>query len=232
MYRRHRPFPLYSFLAWLEPFDYVTYWAPCAIYLANFTLLVITLMFIERWLHMSRRAFVIPRRGGLVVAASLLVPIPFVCFNALESTRGTVAREVITAMASYMLSCYLATSFAYIKVFRIIRLHQQQIHGNQSGQNPGQTSINLAKYKRSVISILFILALFSVSFLPIIFSSFVLASVGVKGETLKGPACVFCVHVFIILCQSWSLYLENDRCSPWSRRLISHEHSLVKEMHY
>ena len=97
---------------------------PCAIYLANFTLLVITLVSIERWLHMSRRAFVSSRRGGLVVAASLLVPIPFVCFNALESTRGTIAREVITAMASYMLSCYLATSFAYIKVFRIIGLHQ------------------------------------------------------------------------------------------------------------
>ena len=164
---------------------------PSAIYLANFTLLVITLMSIERWLHMSRRAS---------------VTIPFVCFNALESTRGTIAREVITAMAAYMLSCYLATSLAYIKVFRIIRLHQQQIHGNQSRQNPGQTSINLAKYKRSVISILFILALFSVSFLPIIFSSFVLVSVGVNSETLKAQLVCF-VFMFLSSCVNRGLYI-------------------------
>ena len=187
------------FLLDLNRFIMLYFGIPCAIYLSTFTLLVITLMSIERWLLMSRRASVTARRGGIVVAASLLVPIPFVYFNALESTTGRIAREVITAMAVCMLLCYLATSFAYIKVFRIIRLHKQQIHGNQSRQNPGQTSINLAKYKRSVISILYILALFSVSFLPIIFSSFFLGSVGVNGETLKAQLVCF---VFMFLSSS------------------------------
>ena len=187
------------FLLDLNRFIMLYFGIPCAIYLSTFTLLVITLMSIERWLLMTRRATITARRGGIVVAASLLVPIPFVYFNALEPTSGTIAKEVITAMAVCMLLCYLATSFAYIKVFRIIRLHKQQIHGNQSRQNPGQTSINLAKYKRSVISILYILALFSVSFLPIIFSSFVLASVGVNGETLKAQLVCF---VFMFLSSS------------------------------
>ena len=119
------------FLLDLNRFIMSYFGIPCAIYLSTFTLLVITLISIERWLLKSRRATITARRGGIVVAASLLVPIPFVYFNAFESTTGRIAREVITAMAVCMLSCYLATSFAYIKVFRIIRLHQRQIHGKQ-----------------------------------------------------------------------------------------------------
>ena len=73
---------------------------------------------------------------------------------------------------------YLTTFVTYFKVFRIIRQHKQQLQGNQSSQNFGQPAINLAKYKKSVVSILFILALLSICFLPVIFILEVIVRVG------------------------------------------------------
>ena len=83
-----------------------------------------------------------------------------------------------------MLFCYVTTSVAYFKVFRIIRQHQQQVQGDQSSQNVGQPTINLAKYKRSLVSILYILALFSFCFLPMIATLAVTAQVGANPETM------------------------------------------------
>ena len=80
--------------------------------------------------------------------------------------------------SAYMILCYLTTSVAYFKVFRIIRQHQQRIQGNQSCQNFGQQAIDLAKYKKSIISILYMFALFSVCFLPLAVTVLVLGQSG------------------------------------------------------
>ena len=45
------------------------------------TILIITAMSIERWLHMSRRSLVTVRRACLIVAVLLLLPIPLVVFR-------------------------------------------------------------------------------------------------------------------------------------------------------
>ena len=66
----------------------------------------------------------------------------------------------------FMLLCYLITFFTYFKVYRIIRQHQQQLHENQS-QGFEQSTINLAKYKRFVKSVLYIFTFFSLTFLPV-----------------------------------------------------------------
>ena len=66
----------------------------------------------------------------------------------------------------FMLLCYLITFFAYFKVYRIIRQHQEQIHEDQS-QSLERSTINLAKYKRSVKSVLYIFTFFSVTFFPV-----------------------------------------------------------------
>ncbi len=44
-------------------------------------------------------------------------------------------------MAS-VLTCYLITSFAYFKVYRIIRHHQQQVQASETSQNFGQPAID------------------------------------------------------------------------------------------
>ena len=141
-----------------------------SVYFVAVTLPIITLMSIERWLHMSRRSLVTSRRSCFTFALLLLIPIPLVLFKTLTIKKETSMHEDI-AVAVFMLFCYLTTSVAYFKVFRIIRQHQQQVQGNQSSQNFGQPAINLAKYKKSVVSMLYILTVFSFCFLPFIVST-------------------------------------------------------------
>ena len=63
-----------------------------------------------------------------------------------------------------MLTCYLTTSLAYLKVYRIIRHHQQQVEANEASQSYGQQAINLANYEISVTTMLFITALLTFFF--------------------------------------------------------------------
>ena len=137
------------------------------VYFGAVTLLIITLMSIERWLHMSRRSSLTSRRGCLTATVLLLIPIPLAVFTALNAMKGKSGRELNAASVAFMLVCYVTTSITYFKVFRIIRQRQQQVQVNNSSENFGQPAINLGKYKRSVVSILYILALFSFCFLPI-----------------------------------------------------------------
>ena len=140
------------------------------VYLVAFTLLMITLMSVERWLHMSRRSLVTSRRGYITAAMLALVPVPLAVVSTLYFIKRTFLQEVNTAIAVFMLCCFLTTSVAYFKVYRIIRQHQQQVQGSQPHQNFGQPAINFAKYKKSVVTISYILALFSFCFLPMIVS--------------------------------------------------------------
>ena len=55
----------------------------------------------------------------------------------------------------------------HFKVFRIIRRHKQQIQVSELSQNVARPTINFAKYKKSVFTILYILALFYISYLLI-----------------------------------------------------------------
>ena len=175
-------------------------------YLLCLTILVITLMSVERWLHMTHRSLLTSRRGYLTAVISLLVPIPLVTLQALNFITGKMELETNAAMGAYALSCYLATSVAYFKVFRIIRQQQQQIHENQSRQNFGQPAINLAKYKKSIFSILYILALFSLCILPFIVSLFLLVPLG-KDERSWGPYHVSLVFLFLTSCLNPGLYI-------------------------
>ena len=77
-----------------------------------------------------------------------------------------------------MLFCYLATAFAYFKVYQVIRRHKHTVQVSKPAQNIGRSEIDLAKYKRSVTTILYILSLFSVCFLPFVVSAGVYISKG------------------------------------------------------
>lgn len=62
--------------------------------------------------------------------------------------------------------CYLVTSLAYFKVYRIIRRHQFQVQSSGISQNLGHSSVDLAKYKKSVVFMLYIMFFFSICFIP------------------------------------------------------------------
>ncbi len=154
-----------------------------ATYFISMTVLFITLISIERWLHMSRRSLVTSHRGCLTVAIVLLLPIPLVvlrCF--VVDFKETYEREIYFALMIMVLFCFVITAFAYFSVYRIIRHHQQQVRANETSQNFGQPAIDLAKYKKSVVSILYILLLFSVCFLPFVISTVVYLILGKRVE--------------------------------------------------
>ena len=133
----------------------------CGTFFTSLTLILITMMSIERWLHMTRRSLLTVRRSCFIVALVTVLQIPVALFPVVWSY---FASSVIFFV--FLVVSVTCTSISYFKVFRIIRLHQQQVQANESSQNFGQPAIDLAKYKKSVFSILFILGIFYISYFP------------------------------------------------------------------
>ena len=148
-----------SFLSYLIAFS-----AGCANYFYSLTVLLVTLMSIERWLHMTRRSLLTVRRSCFVVAIISIILIPMAAVRLMNIIKQKF--DVISQSVSIfiLLFCIITTPTAYFKVFRIIHRHQQQVAANDSSQS----AINLAKYKKSVFTILYIIALFIVSVLPLL----------------------------------------------------------------
>ncbi|XP_015768533.1 PREDICTED: uncharacterized protein LOC107347168 isoform X1 [Acropora digitifera] len=112
-------------------------------------LLLVTLLSIERWMHMRRRLLMTHFRRNVIVAVIVIFPVSVTVSNAVQFRVLETTNKVSFAFIGvFMLLCYLITFFAYFKVYRIIRQHQQQIHETQS-QSFEQSTINLAKYKRA-----------------------------------------------------------------------------------
>ena len=147
-----------------------------AIYFVAATVLLTTLMSIERWLYMSGRSSVTWHRGCLTVITVLIAPIPTVVLRILANDKNSYGNSMRVTIIATIFACYLTTSFAYFKVYRIIRNHQQQVQANEASQNYAQQAINLAKYKKSVTTMLFILALLSFCFMPFVVSSAIIVS--------------------------------------------------------
>ena len=139
-----------------------------SIFFSSCTILLVTLMSIERWLHMSRRSWITVRRTYIITAVLTVVPLTLtVCRATQIITRDSFTREINTAFVLFALLCLTITTVAYFKLFRIIRRHQQQIQANELSHNFGQPVIDFIKYKKSVFSILYILILFYIGYLPV-----------------------------------------------------------------
>ena len=113
-----------------------------AIYFIAITVLLMTLMSIERWLHMSRRSSVTSRLGYFTVIILLLIPIPIVVFRVLANSKQSHMFSMRIAIMTCMLPCYLTILFASFKVFRIIRRHQQQVQTIDTSRNFGHPAVD------------------------------------------------------------------------------------------
>lgn len=140
----------------------------CATFFSNVTVIIITVMSIERWLHMTRRSMITVRRTCFIFLCSLFLPIPLVVYRGLNNIQGIYRLESDITSISSVLICLIGTSTAYFKVYEIIRRHQQQIHVNNMTQNVVQPTINFEKYKKSVLSILYILFVFYIGYIPVV----------------------------------------------------------------
>ena len=163
-------------------------------YFGTLTMLIITVMSIERWLHMSRhvmsierwlhmsrRSLVTMRRTYIAIAVLLLLPIPFAVCRVLNNPFNIA---VNVASSTLLIFCLVITPVAYFKVFQIIRAHQQQIHSSELFQNAAQPAMHMAKYKKSVFTILYILAIFLICYLPIAISFGLIPVLNYEKETV------------------------------------------------
>ncbi|KAL9969637.1 hypothetical protein ACROYT_G021874 [Oculina patagonica] len=139
-----------------------------AFYFSPLTAFVMTIIAVERWLHMSRRSPLTVRRVVILYITFVIFPIPFVAcyiYNRYNTnqTNYSVLRVVIVIFLLVAALCFILNVFAYFKVFRIIRHHQSQVQTNQN-------TIDVKKYQKSVFTILYILAIFLMSYVPYVCS--------------------------------------------------------------
>ena len=136
-------------------------------FFVSVTILTIKAMSIERWLFMSRSSFITSHRRYFTLILMLFLPIPNVVIRVLIHQNFRFEKIYEITMISEISFFYVIILFAYYKVYKIIRHHQQQIKASEvSTQRFGQNAINLEKYKRSVATMIYILLLFSVCFIP------------------------------------------------------------------
>ena len=161
----------------------------------NITLATMTVMSIERWLHMSRRSSTTSHRRYYAAMVILLSPIPSLIVYILTlrelAFRYTLCKITIAEFSF----CYLIISFAYFKVYQIIRRHQLQTQATVISQNFDQPAIDLAKYKKSVATMLYIFLLLSMCFLPFFVSS--VLSLLITGEVKESSIDLSMVLVFL-----------------------------------
>ena len=150
-------------------------------YFGTLTMLIITVMSIERWLHMSRRSLVTMRRKYIAIGVLLPLPIPFAVCRVLNNPFN-IAVNVASSIS--LIFCLVITPVAYFKVFQIIRAHQQQIHLSELSQNATQPAMHMAKYKKSVFTILYILAIFLICYLPMAISFGLIPVLNSEKETV------------------------------------------------
>ena len=130
-------------------------------YFLTLTILVIMMTAVERWLHMSRSSLLTVRRVIIIYVSLfvalllLLVPVRLYAWYYREKAHpnATVLYFLLGTL------CMLVTAYSYFKVFKIIRHHQNQVQTNEN-------AIDIKKYKRSIFTILCILAVFVVSYVP------------------------------------------------------------------
>ena len=175
----------------------------------NITLATMTVMSIERWLHMSRRSSTTSHRRYYAAMVILLSPIPSLVVYILTlrelAFRYTLCKITIAKFSF----CYLIISFAYFKVYQIIRRHQLQTQATVISQNFDQPVIDLAKYKKSVATMLYIFLLLSMCFLPFFVSS--VLSLLITGEVKESSIDLSMVLVFLSSSLNPGLYLWRMR---------------------
>ena len=175
----------------------------------NITLATMTVISIERWLHMSRRSSTTSHRRYYAAMVILLFPIPALVVYILTLRELAFWYTLCKITIAKFSFCYLIISFAYFKVYQIIRRHQLQTQATVTSQNFDQPAIDLAKYKKSVATMLYIFLLLSMCFLPFFVSS--VLSLLITSEVKESSIDLSMVLVFLSSSLNPGLYIWRMR---------------------
>lgn len=158
-------------------------------YFCSLTVIVMTIMAVERWLHMGRRSLLTVRRVIILYITSAVLLIAFLgsyLYNWYHTNEYFSAFVVVFVLGAGL--CFLITVFAYFKVYRIIRRHQNQVQNYEN-------VIDILKYKKSVFTILYILVIYLLSYVPFVCCIVVVNVVDLGSESWNAAvdACVVIV---------------------------------------
>ena len=131
-----------------------------AVFLASLKFVVMAITAVERWLHMSRRSLLTVRRLVIFHIASAAFLVITVAAHMYEKEMSPAVSTVMSVIRLWGLTVgVIATAFSYFKVFRILRRHQCLVQTNEN-------AIDIAKYRKSIFTILYIFAIFVLSYIP------------------------------------------------------------------
>ena len=159
-------------------------------YFSSLTVFVMTIMAVERWLHMNRRFLLTVRRVIILYKTIAILLIAFLAchmYNWYHTNEFFSAFIVVFVLGAAL--CFFITAFAYFKVYRIIRRHQNQV---QNHENP----IDMKKYKKSVLTISYILAIYLLSYVPFVCCIFVVNILDLGSESRNAAVDACTVIVF------------------------------------
>ena len=189
-------------------------------FFAALTVVVITMAAAERWLCMSRRSLLTVRRVTILYIIMVCLITAFVTvrvfsFRYLSNDIDNLLNGVFLTAAAI---CILVIAVSYYKVFGIIRHHQKGVQANQN-------SINIAKYKSSIFTVLYILALFVISYLPYLGSALTFYVSQEFGDMFLTCSNFLLRSLFILLhFKSFTLLLEDegdkDGCKKFDKKNI------------
>ena len=139
---------------------------------------------------MSQRSLLTVRR---VVILYIMFAVLLIVLNACQLYNWYHTNKNFSAFVIFFFGaalCFLITGFGYFKVFRIIRHHQSQIQTNQN-------AIDIDKYKKSVFTIIYILAIFLLTYVPFVCNLAVVSIMGlISAKLARASMNAWAVIVF------------------------------------
>ena len=176
-------------------------------YFIAVTVLILTVISIERWLVISHRSFFTQHRACFTIIALMLAASPTVILRVLENVDIGYGRSLRFMLIANMLSSYLVITMANFKVYRSICRHQRQIQDNTTIHNFGRSAINVAKYKKSVTTLVYVVLAFSLCFFPYVISVVIYFGFGNRTSETYSAFRVTVVFVFLSSAINPALYL-------------------------
>ena len=170
------------------------------------TVAVIAMAAAERWLCMSRRSLLTVRRVIIlyIIIVSLITAFVTVRVFSFRYLSKDIDNLLNGAFLTAAAICILVMAVSYYKVFRILRHHQKGVRANQN-------SINIAKYRKSIFTVLYILALFVISYLPYLGSALTFYVLQEFGDMFLTCSNFLLRSLFILLrFKSFALLLEDE----------------------
>ena len=179
-------------------------------YFIAVTVLILTVISTERWLVISHRSLFTQRRACFTIIALMLAASPTVILRVLENVDIGYGRSLwlwTLMLIANMLSSYLVITMANFKVYRSICRHQRQIQDNTTIHNFGRSAINVAKYKKSVTTLVYVVLAFSLCFFPYVISVVIYFGFGNRTSETYSAFRVTVVFVFLSSAINPALYL-------------------------